>query len=168
MSRSKSKKPKSPVDNVQVNNQNGTSVVVTEDSFDKASIEAQQRRHESIGYLFDKASTLLETILDDPSVEASAKLFPVRLAMDIYTTKEKFVREDERIDLEKRRLAIEEKKAGMSQIPPGSTFNQQNNFINLPSDGQPQKIDLNNLKKRQEELLSSFLPGPKNNEIPDN
>lgn len=173
--RKSSEKNKQVSTDVSVQGQAVTSVgvqdpatTITPLDFDAALSEAQKRRHENIGYLFDKAASLLESILDDPNVEAPAKMFPVKLAMDIYNNKEKFAREDERIDIEKRKLYIEEKKAGMVQsLPAGSTFNQQNNFISIPTSSESSKnfIDLNSLKKKQEEILSSFLQKKPDKEI---
>lgn len=123
--------------------------------FDSASLELQEERHKTIDTLFDKAAMVLDSYLDDPGTDSAAKMFPAKLVIDIYHTQEKLKREDERIEIEKRKLAIEEKKSGISNP---TVFNQQNNYI-LPSSPQ----DLAELKKRQEEILASFRNKPNNN-----
>lgn len=119
--------------------------------FDQAALEAQKKRHESIGTLFDKASEVISNYLGDPNIESVAKMLPAKLALDLYTAQEKFKREDDRIEIERRKLVIEEKKANIPSLP-GGTFNQQNNFISASP------ADMAELKKKQDQLLASFRP----------
>ena len=122
---------KKQLDNPQINNPpavvNGGSIVNSDDLslFDKASLELQRKRHEKIGDLFDKASEVISQYLEDPGTEISAKMFPAKLAADIYMASEKFRREDQRIEIEKRKLTLEERKSGQVQPQIGA---QQNNF----------------------------------------
>ena len=115
--------------------------------FDKANGRLQLDRHERIGQLFDKATDVLSQYLDDPDVGPAEKMFPAKLVTDIYVADEKFRREDARIEIENRKLTIEEAK-----LPQTNIAIQQNNYIN------ESKVNLTELKKRQEELLSNFLP----------
>ena len=126
--------------------------------FDKAKLENQIRRHSTIGNLFDKAAEVIENYLDDPSTDLSAKMFPAKLATDIYLAQEKFAREDERIEIEKRKLTLEEIKVN-KQLPPGSKFIQNNNYYPAqpPQSTAQTPVDIGELKKRQEELLSGYL-----------
>lgn len=127
--------------------------------FDIAELENQRKRHKSIGNLFDKAAEVIENYLDDPSTDLVAKMFPAKLAADIYLAQEKFKREDEKIEIEKRKLVLDEIKSG-KPLPPGSKFIQNNNYYSGPlPPTQQQPVDIGGLKKRQEELLSTYLAG---------
>ena len=128
--------------------------------FDIAELNNQKKRHQTIGSLFDRAADVIGNYLDDPSTDLTAKMFPAKLATDIYLAQEKFRREDERIELEKRKLALDELKSG-KQLPPGSKFIQNNNYYSTTPQ-QDKHVDIADLKKRQEELLSSYLPDSKN------
>lgn len=129
--------------------------------FDLAERNNQLKRHKSIGSLFDKAAEVIENYLDDPNTDLVSKMFPARLAADIYLAQEKFKREDEKIEIEKRRLVLDELKSG-KQIPPGSKFIQNNNYYSSsPQTEKSNPVDIAELKKRQEELLSSYLPNQK-------
>ena len=132
-----------PVSNSAQPNQDLTPI------FDLAIMESQTNRHKSINNLFDKAAEVISNFLDDPSVEPISKMLPAKMAIDIYTSQEKFKREDERIGIEKRKLLIEEKKANMPSLP-GATFNQQNNYISMS------QTNMAEIKKKQDELLASF------------
>jgi hypothetical protein len=126
--------------------------------FDKAKGRSQIDRHERIGKLFDKATDVLSQYLDDPDVGPAEKMFPAKLITDIYVADEKFKREDARIEIESRKLTIEEAKLPQST----NIAIQQNNYIN------ESKVNLTELKKKQEELLSNFLPKePIKNELDD-
>lgn len=126
---------------------------------DRIEAEAAKSRHNSIERLFDKAANVLENCLDDQNIDSSAKMFPAKLAADIYMAQEKFKREDERLEIEKRKVTIEEIKIAQSQ-PLINIVGQQNNYI---SPGE-QKIDLLDLKKKQEALLNTYLPPVKSEE----
>jgi hypothetical protein len=126
--------------------------------FDLAELENQKKRHKSIGTLFDKAAEVIENYLDDPNTDLVAKMFPARLAADLYLAQEKFKREDEKIEIEKRKLVLDEIKSG-KPLPPGSKFIQNNNYYQVPPQQQSQPVDIGDLKKRQEELLSGYLEG---------
>ena len=117
--------------------------------YDKAALESQLRRHQNINNLFEKAVMVIDGYLDDTNIESVSKMLPAKMALDLYTTQEKFKREDARIEIEKRKLAIEEKKAN---IPPlsGATINQNN--INISTSPE----EMAKLKKKQDELLASF------------
>lgn len=126
--------------------------------FDQAELELQRQRHKTIGTLFDRAATVIETYLEDPNTDLSAKMFPAKLATDIFMAQEKFKREDERIELEKRKISLEEVKV---QKAVNINLNQQNNYnFPPPQPGQP-PVDLNALKKKQDAMLASYLPPPK-------
>ena len=84
-------------------------------------------------------------------------MFPAKLAADIYLAQEKFKREDEKIELEKRKLVLDELKSG-KQIPNGSKFIQNNNYYSTTQPTNNSSVDIADLKKRQDELLSSYLP----------
>lgn len=128
---------------------------VSVDVFDKASLEAEERRHETTHSLFDKAAAVIESYLEDPNADISAKMFPAKLAMDVYMAQEKFKREDQRIEIEKRKLTLEEIK--VQKTVPNLTFNQQNNYISSGG-SKPPETDLTELKKKQDQLLASYLP----------
>lgn len=134
---------------------NDTSSLLLE--FDKAEMENQIKRHKSIGNLFDKAAEVIENYLDDPCTDLTAKMFPAKLAADIYLAQEKFKREDEKIKIEKRKLELDELKSG-KPLPPGSKFIQNNNYYSAPQQQGP-PIDIGELKKKQEELLMNCLDG---------
>lgn len=121
--------------------------------FDEASLKLQKERHAGIGRLFDSATEVLGNYLDDPGIEVSAKMFPAKLAADLFLAQEKFRREDKRIEIEERKLRIEEAK--LSQQKPFVQFNQQNNF-----NGQAVSTDFAELKKKQEEILASLISPP--------
>lgn len=125
--------------------------------FDKAKFEAQLNRHEEVNILFSKATEVLGNYLDDPEAELVSKMLPAKLAIDLYTSQEKFRREDERIEIEKQKLAIERAKLSQLPLPNGSTFNQQNNYLGLSQD------QMAELKKKQDELLASFRIKPPTN-----
>lgn len=127
-------------------------------TFDEASIEAEKNRHQMTYSLFDKAAKVLEGYLEDPSIDSAAKMFPAKLAIDIYTSQEKFKREDQKLDIERRRLSLEEEK--LRRTPSNLNFNQQNNYFSGSPQPQPvpSGVDLTELKKRQDELLNSYLP----------
>lgn len=124
----------------------------TDPIFDKASLELAEKRHKNIGQLFDKAVEILEVYLDDPNSDLSAKMFPAKLASDIYIANEKFKREDARISIEKKKLAIEEAKSGPLPIPSGNNTFIQNNFSG--------EVNIGEIKKKQDELLASFREKP--------
>lgn len=157
------RKKKQP-DNPQTNNLpavvNSGSMVNSDDLglFDKASLELQRKRHEKIGDLFDKASEVISQYLEDPGTEISAKMFPAKLAADIYMTSEKFRREDQRIEIEKRKLTLEERKSGQVQPQIGA---QQNNFYLGGAPENRLNLSLEEIKRKQEEILDGFLPANK-------
>lgn len=155
-------------------NQNNTPAVVSNgpvvnpedlEIFDRASLELQKKRHEKIGDLFDKASEVISQYLEDPGTEISAKMFPAKLAADIYMASEKFRREDQRIEIEKRKLTLEERKSGQVHSPQIGA--QQNNFYlgGIPDD-RPH-LSLEEIKRKQEEILDGFLPAGKKDENSD-
>lgn len=123
--------------------------------FKKAEIGLQIKRHQSIGGLFDKAANVLGEYLDDPSVDLCSKMVPAKIATDIFMMNEKFKREDEKLEIEKRRLVLEELKVKEASKMIG-TFNQQNNFYGN-EDPEKAKAKLLDVKRKQEELLSSYL-----------
>lgn len=157
-------------DNPQTNNTpavvNSGSMVSSDDLglFDKASLELQKKRHEKIGDLFDKASEVISQYLEDPGTEISAKMFPAKLAADIYMTSEKFRREDQRIEIEKRKLTLEERKSGQVQPQIGA---QQNNFYLGGTPESRPHLSLEEIKRKQEEILDGFLPANKKGENGD-
>lgn len=161
---------KKQLDNPQINNPpavvNGGSIVNSDDLslFDKASLELQRKRHEKIGDLFDKASEVISQYLEDPGTEISAKMFPAKLAADIYMASEKFRREDQRIEIEKRKLTLEERKSGQVQPQIGA---QQNNFYLGGTPENSPHLSLEEIKRKQEEILSGFLPAGKKDENGD-
>lgn len=120
-------------------------------SFNEASLELEEDRHKNIGNLFDKAVEVLSNYLDDANSDLSAKMFPAKLAADIYMAQEKFKRDDERILIEKERLKLEESKNGILPAN-GNTTLIQNNFSG--------DVNIGDIKKKQEELLASFIKKP--------
>lgn len=142
----KSKKKETAVAEVQ--QQAPATIDPIEAEFDKAQKQLQSERHSRIGRLFDKAADVLEVYLGDPEVGLAEKMFPAKLVADIYVSEEKFKREDARLELESRKVALEEAK-----LPPGPQIAiQQNTYIN------ESRVNLAELKKKQEALLSGFLP----------
>ena len=128
-------------------------VDVIDQTFDEASLDLVKDRHKNIGNLFDRAVEVLTNYLDDPESDLAAKMFPAKLASDIYIAEEKFKREDERISIEKKKLALEESKNGALPTSGTNTF-IQNNFSG--------EVNIGDIKKKQDELLASFRkkPGP--------
>lgn len=127
-------------------------VDVIDQTFNEVSLDLAKDRHKNIGNLFDRAVEVLTTYLDDPGSDLAAKMFPAKLASDIYIAEEKFKREDERISIEKKKLAIEESKNGTLPISGTNTF-IQNNFSG--------EVNIGEIKKKQDELLASFRKKPK-------
>ena len=142
----KSKKKETAIAEIQP--QTLSKVDPVEAEFDKAQKQLQAERHSRIGRLFDKAADVLEGYLNDSEVGLAEKMFPAKLVADIYVSEEKFKREDARLELESRKIALEEAK-----LPPGPQIAiQQNTYIN------ESRVNLAELKKKQEALLSGFLP----------
>ena len=123
--------------------------------FDQASLEVQKKRHETINKLFDDAATVLSEVLNNPEIDGATKMFPAKLAVDIFMMDQKFEREDRRIDIEEQKLDIERTKLKMTPQLGGGTFNQQNNLF-LGGDQSNQPVDLAEIKKKQEEMLSAY------------
>lgn len=125
--------------------------------FAEAKLEENRQRHSHIDKAMDAAITVVTDILNDGSLETSAKLFPAKLAIDTYSMKEKFTREDERLQLEKERLEVEKAKLSMPGGPlfQSNTFNQQNITVNNVQGTQAKK-ELHARKTAQAKLLEKI------------
>lgn len=124
--------------------------------FSEAKIEAQAERHKAIDSVLDKAMTIVERVLDDESVADANKLFPAKLVIDTYLTKEKFSREDAKLELEKKKLMIETAKLSVPGGPLHNinigTVNIQQNNVEQPK-GKRAKKELKDRKLLQAEIL---------------
>ena len=131
----------------------------------KAKLEAKRERQASIGRLLDQATEVLGGILETTDeAHQGARMRAAEVAVNLYVQSENGDRQDRMLEIQERRLAIEEAK--LSQ-PGGPMFNQQNNFYlgNQKQQGEEVKEEtpeekaqaLLARKKMQEMLLSSFL-----------
>lgn len=137
----------------------------------KAKLQAKRERQASIGRLLDQATEVLGGILETTDeAHQGARMRAAEVAVNLYVQSENGDRQDRMLDIQERRLVIEEAK--LSQ-PGGAMFNQQNNFYlgNQRQQGEEIKEEtpeekakaLLARKKMQDMLLSSYLP-PKQQE----
>ena len=75
--------------------------------FAEAKIKAQEERHKRLDQVFDAALNILSDTISDPSLSNAEKVFPAKTAIDVYLTKEKFLREDARYELDKEKLKVD-------------------------------------------------------------
>lgn len=123
--------------------------IIDSSLFRDEALKDQQERHETINRVFDKAAEVISTYLDDPNADLTAKMFPAKLAADIYLAQEKFKREDEKLAIERKKLSLEQSRAG--SFPSGGVIIPVQNNING-------NVNIGEIKKKQDELLASFLP----------
>ena len=124
------------------------------DIIQTAKRDAQVQRHDAIDKALDAAMSVVQRVLEDENVDDIAKMFPAKLAVDAYMTKEKFAREDEKLDLERAKLKIDVAK--LSQ--PGGPLhvkNVQNNITINQINGKPKKptIPLGERKRLAAQML---------------
>lgn len=131
----------------------------------KAKLKAKQERQASIGRLLDQATDVLGGILETTDEEhQGARMRAAEVAVNLYVQSENGERQDRMLDIQERRLVIEEAKLSK---PGGPMFNQQNNFYlgKQQQEGEEVKEEtpeekaaaLLARKKMQDMLLSSYL-----------
>ena len=140
------------------------SAIVPTDSVDaalqKAKLEAKRQRIDKIGGLIDKAVDVLNEVLDDSSVgNTRYRMEAASLAVTLYTQQDNGERQDKALELQERRLDLEEAKLKM---PGGPLFQQTNVYLDpqVPRDPQLLEIEKEALLKRkqaQAAILNSYL-----------
>lgn len=145
------------MNNFPVSNSDKDSVQI---ELEKARNEAKQQRRDAIGDLLDKATDVLSDVLDDPNSSKREKIEAASLAVNLYVQQENGERQDTALEIQKKRLELEEKKLS---IPGGPLFQQNNVYLpgQQPTDPQLLAIERDALLKRkqtQDAILSSYLP----------
>lgn len=130
----------------------------------KARLKAKQQRRDAIGQLLDQATDVLSDVLNDSNSSKREKIEAASLAVNLYVQQENGERQDAALEIQKKRLELEEKKLSM---PGGPLFNQTNVYLpgqQPTTDPQLLEIERQALlarKQAQDALLSSYLPPKK-------
>lgn len=129
-------------------------------ALEEASKKVKKERTEKIGALLDKATVVLTGALD----EAGHKMRAAELAVALYTSQSAAERADRQLELQSKRLEIEEKKMGINTL-----LVQQNNIYDskegspkhlvTTEEGSVVDVDLLARKKAMQMLLDSTLGG---------
>ena len=153
-------------DNLITNRENPIDIVLSD-----AKKAVKQARAEKIGTLLDQASDVLSAVLSTKEEsKESARMRAAELAINLYTSQESAERADRQLEVQAKRLEIEEKKIGMNTL-----LLQQNNIYQqtteAPKDlvrteeGSIVDIELLARKKAMQMLLDSQLSGDKISEL---
>ena len=122
-----------------------------------AKLEARRQRVSRIGNLLDQAAGVLEDMMqaENPMVRMRA----AETAVNLYIQQENGERQDKMLEVQQRRLALEEAKLQL----PGAQFNQTNVYLNgpqTPEEKEKAEAELLARKQAQDKLLASYLPKP--------
>ena len=133
----------------------------------KAKKEVKRHRTEKIGALLDKATDVLSDILDSTDEDHERmRMQAAELTIGLYTAQETAERADRQLEIQAKRLEVEEKKVGVNTL-----LLQQNNIYGDQRTEPPQKtlvkqedgsiidVDLLARKKAQQMLLDSQILG---------
>lgn len=139
------------------------------DPIEKAIIESKKKikaeREAAIASLLDKATGVLSEVLDSDDPDLMPRRFrAAELAIALYSSNESSIRADKQLELQTKRLEIEQAKMGMNTL-----LLQQNNYYPSPqseppsktlvqnSDGSIVDVDLLARKKAQQMLLDAQI-----------
>lgn len=145
-----------------VQNQNQVKTIDPVDkALSEAMIQVRRDRTKKIGLLLDKATDVLSAVLDtDDTLHENMRMRAAELTIGLYTAQESSERADKQLEIQSRRLEVEEKKIGVNTL-----LLQQNNIypaappktLVQQSDGSVVDVDLLARKKAQQMLLDSQL-----------
>lgn len=133
-------------------------------SFEDARIKAKQERSTRIDEAVDKAIGVMADILGDEKIDRVSKLYPAKMVIDLYTTKERLSIEEEKLKLDQQKVALE--KAKLS-VPGGPLFiinngevNQNKTVVQATPQSQESQDELQKRKHAQAKLLEEVSGVP--------
>lgn len=145
--------------------ENNTNSLVSKDEVQKAleeaQIKAKQERRVAIGSLLDKATEVLSSVLETTDASmANARMRAAEVAINLYVQQDNGERQDKALELQQRRLELEEEKL---RKPGGILFNQNNlylqgNVSQQENDTEKRAQELLERKQYTDQLLQSYLP----------
>lgn len=96
----------------------------------------------------DRAIDVMADILQDPKIDRVSKLYPAKMVLDLYATKEKLSLDERKLDLDQKKLELERAKIanGSPQFIINNGEINQNKTIN---EAQPESYE--ELQKRKHE-----------------
>lgn len=129
---------------------------------EKAKIEAKRQRETTIGSLLDKAADVLSGVLDSTDAAmAGQRLRAAEVAINLYIQQDNGARQDRALELQQKRLKLEEEKL---RQPGGPLFQQNNLYVQggasqqaVPASTTEQEMLLAR-KQAQDAVLAQFLP----------
>lgn len=122
----------------------------------QAQVQAQRDRLRSIDNLLDTAIEILDATMTEDSSSPLARLNAAQTAVNLYLQKENGARQDKALELQERRLAMEEAKLRL----PTAQLNQTNIYLShSPDDKAKAEAELLARKQAQNQILGSYL-GP--------
>lgn len=131
-------------------------------ALEAAKLQAKEERRIAIGTLLDRATEVLGDVLDTTdAAHEGARMRAAEVAVNLYLQSENSERQDKLLDMQDRRLRIEEAKLRL----PGGALYQQNNvqnntvYVNMtPEQRQVEADMLLQRKQAQSAILSEYLP----------
>ncbi|MCM1322998.1 MAG: hypothetical protein NC218_02330 [Acetobacter sp.] len=131
---------------------------------EKAKLLAKKQRAVTIGSLLDKSAEVLEECLDDDTpANAGRRMRAAEVAINLYIQQESMERQDRALDIQAKRLELEEAKLA---LPGGPLFTQNNVYLQggaPPQQGEQlsdeeKQAQLLARKQAQDALLKQYLP----------
>ena len=148
-----------PVENLLTGPKNPVELALLE-----ADKKLKKDRSKRIGELLDKAVAVVSNVLDTDNVEGeSMRMRAAELTIGLYTAEQTAERADRQLDIQAKRLEIEEKKVGINtlllqqNIYNGDTGREVEKSLVQQEDGSVVDINLLARKKAQQMILDAQL-----------
>lgn len=148
-----------PVENLLTGPKNPVELALLE-----ADKKLKKDRSKRIGELLDKAVAVVSNVLDTDNVEGeSMRMRAAELTIGLYTAEQTAERADRQLDIQAKRLEIEERKVGINtlllqqNIYNGDTGREVEKNLVQQDDGSVVDVNLLARKKAQQMILDAQL-----------